>query len=79
MERGLLEYEIAEEFLADIKKEVGEGNEEMVKIAKLKRLEQRGRIMDEFVQELRKAARESRYEERLLIKEFKREMNRIVY
>ena len=31
--------------------------------------------MEEFVQEFRRAARESRYEERSLIEEFKREMN----
>lgn len=38
LEAGLLEYKIAGEFLADIKKEFWEG-EEGVKVAKLKRLE----------------------------------------
>jgi len=37
---GLLEYEIAGEFLADIKKEFGEEDEEIVKVAELKILEQ---------------------------------------
>ena len=32
--------------------------------------------MEEFVQEFKKVARESRYKERLLVEEFKREMNR---
>ena len=39
LEGGLLKYEIAEEFLTDIKKEFGEGDEEGVKVAELKRLE----------------------------------------
>ena len=34
--------------------------------------------MEEFVQEFRRAARGSRYEERLLLEEFKREMNKVV-
>ena len=34
--------------------------------------------MEEFVQEFRRAARESGYEGRLLVEEFKREMNGIV-
>ena len=38
LEAGLLEYKIAGEFLADIKKEFWE-EEEGVKVAKLKRLE----------------------------------------
>ena len=37
---GLLEYETVGEFLADIKKEFGKGDEKTVKIAELKRLEQ---------------------------------------
>ena len=46
---GLLEYETAEEFLVDIKKEFGERDKETVKVAELKRLEQRKRTMEEFV------------------------------
>jgi len=34
--------------------------------------------MEKFVQEFRRTARESGYKGRLLIKEFKREMNRII-
>jgi len=37
------------EFLAVIKKEFGGGNKELVKVAELKRLEQRGKTMKEFV------------------------------
>ena len=37
----------------------------------LKRLEQEKRIIEEFVQEFRRAVRESRYKEKPLVKEFK--------
>ena len=72
---GEIEYEMAEEFLTVLKKEFGGEEEESVKVAELRKLEQRGRTMEEFVQEFKRAARGSRYKGRLLIKEFKREMN----
>ena len=34
--------------------------------------------MEEFIQEFRKAARRSRYEERALVEEFKRKMNGVI-
>jgi len=49
LERGLLEYENVGEFLADIRKEFGGGDEELVKVAELRRLEQREKTMEEFV------------------------------
>jgi len=64
--------------LAAIKKEFKEEEEELVKVAELKRLEQGGRTMKEFAQEFRRAVRGSEYEGRLLIEEFKRGMNRII-
>jgi len=39
LETGSLEYEIVEEFLADLRKEFGEEEKEAVKVAELKRLE----------------------------------------
>jgi len=75
LEGGLLEYETVGEFLADIRKEFGGGDEESVKVAELKRLEQRGKTMEKFVQEFRRAVRESGYERRLLVEEFKRGIN----
>jgi len=48
---GLLEYETVGEFLADIKKEFGERDKKLVKVTKLKRLEQERKTMREFVQE----------------------------
>ena len=78
LEKEELEYKSVGKFLAAIKKEFGKGEEELVKVAELKRLEQRGRMMKEFVQEFKRAARESRYKGKPLIEEFKREMNRII-
>ena len=75
MERGLLEYEIAGEFLVEIKKEFREGDKESVKVAELKKLEQRSKTIEEFMQEFRKAAKENRYERRPLVEEFKRGIN----
>ena len=74
---GLLEYETAEEFLAEIRKEFG-GDEDPVKVAELRRLEKEGKTIEEFVQEFRRTAKGSRYEERLLVEEFKRGMSRAI-
>ena len=75
LESGEMEYETAEKFLTTLKKEFGGGEEEAVKVAELRKLEQGGRTMEEFVQEFKRAARGSGYEGRLLIEEFKRGMN----
>ena len=78
LEAEKLEFKIVGEFLAEIKKEFGRGREESVKAAELRKLEQGGRTMEEFVQEFKRAARGSRYEERPLVEEFKRGMNRVI-
>ena len=62
LEAGEIEYEMAEEFLTVLKKEFGGGEEEAVKAAELRKLEQGGRTMEEFVQEFKRAARGSGYE-----------------
>ena len=46
-----------------------------VKIAKLKKIEQGGRTMEEFVQDFKRIARGSGYEGRPLIEKFKQGMN----
>ena len=74
-----MEYETVGEFLADIRKEFGEGGEKTIKVAELKRLEQRGKTIEEFVQEFRRVARGSEYEGRLSVEEFKRGMNGTIY
>ena len=70
-----MEYETVGEFLAYIKKKFGEKDKEMVKVTELKRIEQKGKTIEEFVQEFRRVARDSRYKGRLLVKEFKKGMN----
>jgi len=49
LEGKLLEYKIVEEFLADIKKKFGGEDEETVKVEELKRIEQGGKTIEEFV------------------------------
>ena len=71
LEIGLLEYETAGDFLADIKKEFGGGDKEGVNVVELKRLEQEGKTIEEFVQEFRRVARKSWYKERPLVEKFK--------
>ena len=78
LEAEEIEYEIAEEFLISLRREFGGGKEELVKAAELRKLEQRGKTIEEFVQEFKRTARESGYKGRLLVEKFKREMNRVI-
>jgi len=57
------------------KKEFREGDKESVKVTELRRLKQKRKIMEEFIQEFRKTARGSGYEGRPLVEEFKKEIN----
>ena len=50
LEAGEVEYELAEDFLTCLKKEFGGGEEESMKVVELRKLEQGGRTMEEFVQ-----------------------------
>ena len=78
LEAEEVEYETAEEFLSNLKKEFGGGEEESVKAVELRKLEQGGRTMEKFIQEFKRAARGSEYEERPLVEEFKRRMNEAI-
>ena len=49
LEIGEIEFELAGEFLAEIRKEFGGGDKELVKVAELKKIEQGGRMIKEFV------------------------------
>ena len=75
LEAGEMEYESIKEFFTSMKKEFGEGEEEATKAAELRRLEQGGRSMEEFVQIFKRIARGSGYEGRPLVEEFKRGIN----
>jgi len=75
LEAEKIEYKMAEELLTVLKKEFGREEEEAVKATKLRKLEQGGKTMEEFVQEFKWAVRGSGYEGRPLVEEFKRGMN----
>jgi len=72
-----INFATAGEFLAQLDKNLGRGDNEKVKVAELKRVEQRRRMMKEFVQKFKKVL-SSRYKERALIEKFKRGMNKII-
>jgi len=78
LEVGKLEFKTVGEFLAEIKKEFGGEEKESVKSAELKKLEQGGRMMEEFVQEFKRIVKGSGYERRPLVEEFKRGMNGVI-
>lgn len=78
MKIGELEFLIVKDFLTNLKKKFGSVDNETMKIAKLKKVEQESRIIEEFVQKFRKAVRVSRYKERLLIEKFKKGMNSVI-
>ena len=77
LEAKSLEYETVEGFLADLKKEFGWEDNKTMKIAKLKKIKQENRTIEEFVQKFRRAAKKSGYKRKLLVEEFKWEINRI--
>lgn len=56
--------DLEREFLADLKKEFKEGDNKIMKVVELKKVEQRSKTMEEFVQKLRRVVRESGYKER---------------
>ena len=75
MEIGEAEYESAEEFLTSLRKKFGGGKEESVKVVELRKMKQGGKTMEKFIQEFKRVARDSGYEGRPLVEEFKRGIN----
>ena len=75
LEAEEMEYETAEKLLIVLKREFGGEEEEAVKVAELRRVEQGGKTMEEYVQEFKRIARGSGYKGRPLVEEFKRGMN----
>jgi len=71
LETGEIEFESAGEFLAEIRREFRRGDEELVKIAELKKIEQEGRTMEEFIQDFKRTVRGNSYDGHLLIEKFK--------
>jgi len=50
----------------------------LVEVAELRRIEQEEKIMEEFIQEFQRAARSSKYKRKVLVKEFKMEINGVI-
>ena len=78
IEKGTSEVETMEELFEKIREEFGEFDKESRKADELRLLVQGPRTCDEYVQEFRRATRGSGYEERALIDEFKRGVNRTI-
>jgi len=73
--KGESEVELVEQLFTKIGNDFGETSEEERKIEQLRTIEQGGRTCDKYVQEFKKTTRESSYEGRPLIEEFKRGLN----
>ena len=69
------EVSMVEELFTKMRNKFGETVEEDRKTEQLRMIEQEGRTCNEYVQEFKKVARESEYEGRPLIEEFKRGLN----
>ena len=54
LEAGEVEYESVEEFFTILRKEFGGGEEESVKAAELRKMEQGGKTMEELVEEFKR-------------------------
>ena len=76
LELEVLEFEMVEKFLEIIKKKFEGGDKESRKIMELKELEQDSKIIEEYIQEFKRAVRRSGYIGRSLVEKFKRGMKR---
>ena len=76
--KGESEMETAEQLFSKIRNDFGKISEEERKIEQLRTIEQGNRMCDKYVQEFKKVARGSGYEERPLIEEFKRGLNGVL-
>ena len=74
----MLEYTVVREFLVDLKKKFGEGDDKKMKVAELKKIEQESRTMEDFVQKFRRTARRSKYKRKSLVEEFKQGINEMI-
>ena len=57
LESEKIEFESVEEFL--LQKEFGRGDKESVKVAELKKIEQKERIIEKFIQKFRRAVQKN--------------------
>ena len=75
---GKVKFGSIDEFLLELKKEFGRVNEELVEVAELRRIEQKEKIMEEFIQEFQRAVKSSKYKRKVLVNKFKMEINRVI-
>ena len=61
LESRSLSYTTVGKFLSDLKKEFCSRDDETMKVAELKKVEQESKMIEKFVQMFRRAARKSRY------------------
>ena len=73
-----VKFRLVGEFLLELKKKFEKGDEESATLTELKKAEQGGKTMEEFVQGFKRIVRESRYKERALIEKFKSRMNGVI-
>ena len=73
-----LEFISTGNFLTELKKKFGRGNSKSAKVAKLKKVEQESKTMEEFMLEFGRIARKSRYKEKILVEKLKRRMNGVI-
>ena len=78
LESGSLSYTTVGEFLTDLKKEFSGRINYIMKMVELKKLKQESKTIEEFVQEFRRVARESRYKGQSLMEKFKQGINVII-
>jgi len=71
LENRSLEFAMVGDFLINLKQEFKNGNKKSIKVAELKKVKQRRKMMKKFIQKLRRVVRRSRFERQLLIEEFK--------
>jgi len=60
LEKEYWKFKLVKEFLAELK-EFGERDDKSAKVVELRKMKQRSRTMEEFVQEFKRATRESKY------------------
>ena len=76
--KGESEVESVEQLFTKIRNDFGETLEEKRKIEQLRTIKQEEKTCNKYMQEFKKVARESSYERRPLIEEFKKELNRSI-
>ena len=69
---------LAKELLVALKRKFGKGDNKLAKVTELKQVKQDSQIINKFIQIFKWVVRDNRYEDQILVKEFKREINRAI-